>query len=86
MSKSLVAEEEGPDQTSRYRLLETMRAYARQHLAAAGEPGRLQHRHAEHYAVFAETAGPELLGRAQPQWQQRIRAEHDNLQAAVTWA
>ena len=62
-----------------------MRAYARQHLAA-GELGRLQHRHAEHYAVFAERAGPELLGRAQLQWQQRIRAERDNLQAAVTWA
>ena len=85
VGKSLVAEEEGPGQTSRYRLLETMRAYARQHLAA-GEQGRLQHRHAEHYAAFAEQAGPELLGRAQLQWQQRIRAEHDNLQAAVTWA
>ena len=34
VGKSLVAEEEGPDQTSRYRLLETMRAYARQQLAA----------------------------------------------------
>ena len=86
VGKSLVAQEEGPAQTSRYRLLETMRAYARQHLAAAGEPGRLQHRHAEHYAAFAETAGPELLGRAQLQWQQRILAERDNLQAAVTWA
>ena len=85
VGKSLVAEEEGPGQTSRYRLLETMRAYARQHLAA-GEQDRLQYRHAEHYAAFAETAGPELLGRAQLQWQQRIRAERDNLQAAVTWA
>jgi len=48
VGKSMVAEEEGPDQTSRYRLLETMRAYARQQLAA-GELGRLRHRHAEHY-------------------------------------
>ena len=85
VGKSLVAQEEGPGQTSRYRLLETMRAYARQHLAA-DEQERLQHRHAEHYAAFAEQAGPELLGRVQLQWQQRIRAEHDNLQAAVTWA
>jgi predicted ATPase/transcriptional regulator with XRE-family HTH domain len=85
VGKSLVAEEEGPGQTSRYRLLETMRAYARQHLAA-DEQDRLQHQHAGHYAAFAEQAGPELLGRAQLQWQQRIRAERDNLQAAVTWA
>jgi len=85
VGKSLVAEEEGPDQTSRYRLLETMRAYARQQLAA-GELDRLQRAHAEHYAAFAERAGLELLGPAQLDWQGRIRAERDNLQAAVTWA
>src|SRR5262249_54703437 len=78
--------EEGPGQTSRYRLLETMRAYARQQLAATGEPGRLARRHAEHYTAFAEKAGPELLGPRQLAWQQHIRAELDNLQAAVTWA
>ncbi len=86
VGKSMVVEEEGPDQTSRYRLLETMRAFARQHLAAARELDRLQRRHAEHYAAFAEQAGPELLGSRQLDWQQRIRAELDNLQAAVTWA
>jgi predicted ATPase/class 3 adenylate cyclase len=85
VGKSMVAEEEGPDQASRYRLLETMRAYARQQLAA-GELDRLQCRHAAHYAAFAERAGPELLGPAQLDWQQRIGAERDNLQAAVTWA
>jgi hypothetical protein len=85
VGKSLVVQEEGPGQTSRYRLLETMRAYARQHLAA-GEMGRLQHAHAGHYAAFAETAGPELLSPAQLDWQHRIRAERDNLHAAVTWA
>jgi len=85
VGKSLVVPEEGPDQASRYRLLETMRAYARQQLDA-GELGRLQHQHAEHYAAFAERAGPELLGPAQLDWQRRIRAERDNLQAAVTWA
>ena len=85
VGKSLVAEEEGPDQTSRYRLLETMRAYARQQLAA-GELDRLRHRHAGHYAAFAERAGLELAGPAQLEWQPRIRAERDNLQAAVTWA
>ena len=41
VGKSLVVPEEGPDQASRYRLLETMRAYARQQLTAA-ELGRLR--------------------------------------------
>jgi predicted ATPase/class 3 adenylate cyclase len=85
VGKSMVAEEEGPGQTSRYRLLETMRAYARQQLAA-GEPDRLRRRHAEYYAALAERAGLELAGPAQLEWQPRIRAERDNLQAAVTWA
>jgi hypothetical protein len=85
VGKSMAAEEDGSGQTSRYRLLETMRAYARQQLAA-GEQDRLRRAHAEHYAAFAEQAGPELAGPAQLDWQPRIRAERDNLQAAVTWA
>ena len=103
VGKSLVVQEEGPDQASRYRLLETMRAYARQQLAAgehdgigrahaghdaasADPPGQLRRAHAEHYTAFAEQAGPELAGPAQLDWQHRIRAELDNLQAAVSWA
>jgi predicted ATPase/class 3 adenylate cyclase len=86
VGKSLVVQEEGPDQTSRYRLLETMRAYARLQLAAVGELDRLRHRHAEHYTAFAERAGLEVAGPAQLEWQPRIRAERENLQAAVTWA
>jgi len=82
---SMITQEEGPDQASRYRLLETMRAYARQQLAA-GELGRLQRAHAGHYAAFAQTAGPGMLTPLQLDWQHRIRAELDNLQAAVTWA
>jgi predicted ATPase/class 3 adenylate cyclase len=85
VGQSLVVPEEGPEETSRYRLLETMRAYARQQLAA-GELGRLQRAHAGHYAAFAERATPELLGPQVLQWQRRIRAELDNLQAAVTWS
>jgi predicted ATPase/class 3 adenylate cyclase len=85
VGQSMVAEEEGPEQTSRYRLLETMRAYARQQLAD-DQQDLLQDRHAEHFAAFAERAGPELAGPAQLQWQHRIRAERDNLQAAVTWS
>ncbi len=85
VGQSLVVQEEGPDQASRYRLLETMRAYAQQQLAA-GELDLLRHRHAEHYAAFADRAGPELLGPAQLDWQRRIGAELDNLQAAVIWA
>lgn len=86
VAKSMVAEEEGPDQTSRYRLHETMRVYARQQLAGAGQLDVLLQRHAEHYSAFAERARPELLGSRQLDWDRLIRAELDNLHAAVTWA
>jgi predicted ATPase len=85
VSQSLLAEEEGPDQTTRYRLLETMRAYARQHLTGA-QLTRLHRAHARFYTAFAERAGGlDLWGPAQLDWQRRIRAERDNLHAAVTW-
>jgi predicted ATPase/class 3 adenylate cyclase len=86
VGKSMVAGEEGPDQMTRYHLLETMRAYARQRLTDTGQLDRLQSRHAQHYAAFAEAAGPELLGPRQLDWQGRIRVELDNLRAAVMWA
>jgi predicted ATPase len=85
VGQSLLAAEEDPDQASRYRLLETMRAYARQQLTAA-QLARLHRAHARFYAAFAERAGPEIAGPAQLDWQRRIRAERDNLHAAVTWA
>ena len=88
VGQCMLAEEEGPGQATRYRLLETMRAYARQHLPASqqAQVARLHRAHARFYAAFAERAGPELYGPAQLDWQQRIRFERDNLHAAVTWA
>ena len=62
VGQSLLAEEEGPGQDSRYRLLETMRAYARQHLTAA-QLARLHRAHARFYAAFAERGGPEISAR-----------------------
>ena len=85
VSQSLLAEEDGPDQASRYRLLETMRAYARQHLTAA-QLTRLHRAHARFYTAFAERAGPELFGPAQLDRRRWFRAERDNLHVAVTWA
>jgi predicted ATPase len=85
VGQCMLAEEEGPDQASRYRLLETMQAYARQHLTAA-QRGRLARAHARFYAAFAERAGPDVWGPAQLDGLRRIRAERDNLDAAVSWA
>ena len=50
--------EDGPDDTTRYAMLETLRQFARERLEEAGDADRWRRRHAEHYTAFAETAGP----------------------------
>jgi predicted ATPase/class 3 adenylate cyclase len=59
VEKSLVVvEEQHP--TRRYRLLETIRAYALERLAASGEAEDLQRRHAALFATLAEAPTPML--------------------------
>jgi predicted ATPase/class 3 adenylate cyclase len=84
--KSMLADEEGAGGRTRYAMLETLRAYARERLEAAGQADVWRRRHAEHYANFAEELGPDLRGPHQLEAQTAIRAELDNLRAAVTWA
>ena len=51
-----------------------------------GTPRITRRRHAEHYATFAEAAGPGLEGSDEAAWVGRFDAELDNLRAAVAWA
>jgi predicted ATPase/DNA-binding CsgD family transcriptional regulator len=70
---------------TRYRLLETIREYAREKLKAAGEAAALRRRHRDWYLALAERADPELVGRDQAVWMDRLEAERDNLRAALEW-
>ncbi len=56
VDKSLVAVEEHGG-TARYLLLDTVRHYAREQLARAGERGELEARHRDHYVELAEALG-----------------------------
>jgi predicted ATPase/DNA-binding CsgD family transcriptional regulator/transcriptional regulator with XRE-family HTH domain len=72
----------------RYRLLETMRDYARLHLEASGEAERVRARHA-HYAVdlvkrlgtVVSASGPDARAALQ-----QLSREWANLRAALQWA
>jgi predicted ATPase/DNA-binding SARP family transcriptional activator len=57
VDKSLVVAEE-QDGVARYRLLDTVRHYARERLAGAGEERRLKARHRAHYLRIAEQLEP----------------------------
>lgn len=66
----------------RYRLLETVRAYAEEKLAEAGDADGSRRRHASHFIELAETARPHLAGPEQGEWLARLDSERENLLAA----
>ena len=71
---------------TRYQQLETLRQYALEQLDTRAETDALRRRHAEYYAAFAQRIGPRLLGAEELTWRPRLKAELDNLRAAVGWA
>jgi predicted ATPase/DNA-binding SARP family transcriptional activator len=71
------------EQEVRYRLLETVRAYAADRLAEAGETEPTADAHARFFLGLAEQAEPELRTRHQLMWMDRLAAEHDNCSAAL---
>jgi non-specific serine/threonine protein kinase len=84
VDKSLVLAEETADGSTRYRLLETLRQYGQERLAA-GETAQVRHRHAAYYLALAERADRRFTGPDQLRWLDRIEREHDNLRAALSW-
>jgi non-specific serine/threonine protein kinase len=85
VDKSLVQAEERQG-TVRYRLLETIRQYAREKLEEAGEAERTQDRHLAYFLDLAEEGDPKLRGPEQRVWLDRLDVEHDNLRAALHWS
>jgi len=85
--RSLIMLEPGSDQARpRYRMLETVREFAAEHLDEAGEVELTHTRHRDHYLGLAETAEPNLMGADEDLWRARLRTEHDNLRAAMAWS
>ncbi|MFW6720092.1 BTAD domain-containing putative transcriptional regulator [Streptomyces sp. MAR4 CNY-716] len=68
---------------ARYHLLESVAAYGREQLCAAGEFGSVRRRHTAYYAALAADAEPQLRGPAQRQWLLRLDAESANMRAAL---
>lgn len=84
VDKNLVVCEPQGEQ-NRYRLLETVRQYARERLMESGESATLRGRHRDYFLRLAEAAAPKLNGPEQTAWLERLETEHDNLRAALAW-
>ncbi|MDR8408438.1 LuxR C-terminal-related transcriptional regulator [Nonomuraea sp. 3-1Str] len=82
VAKSILIREENGSRV-RYRLLEIIRQYGLERLAAQGEDAELQRRHRAYYRELAAQARAELFGPSQVSWFTRLRHEHANLHAAL---
>jgi predicted ATPase len=69
----------------RFWMLETIREFARERLAASDDPDAIGRRHAEWFLALAEEAEPFLKGAEQASWLQRLEDEHDNLRSSLDW-
>ena len=68
---------------ARYRLLDMMREFAREKLAAAGEVEVVSGRHRDYFLRLAQEAEPHLTASDEQEWLERLDVEHDNLRAAL---
>ena len=66
-------------------MLETVREYAWERLAAAGELSAARRAHAHYFLTLAERADTSLRGADQRPWIFQLEREHDNLRAALRW-
>ncbi|MBL8332254.1 MAG: protein kinase, partial [Rubrivivax sp.] len=82
VQKSLVGQ--GAD--GRYRMLETLRDYAREKLAEGDPRDATAARHAAHYFALAKEAGRGMRGAEQGRWTRRLETELDNLRTAAACA
>jgi predicted ATPase len=70
---------------SRTRMLETVREFVAERLAARPDAAEVERRHAGYYQVLAELADRPLRSPGESQWLERLQAEAGNLAAAVRW-
>ncbi|HRF60315.1 MAG TPA: tetratricopeptide repeat protein [Fimbriimonadaceae bacterium] len=82
VDKSLVLPEDAAGE-SRFRLLETVRAYALEQLIASDEALAAREAHAAYFVDLAERAAGGYRGPEQARWLDRIATDHENLVAAI---
>src|SRR5262249_15225765 len=75
-----------PNTELRYRMLETVREYAREKLHESHEEAAARRRHAEFYLGLAEGTREAFSSPGQEAALTRLETERENLRAALDWA
>jgi len=68
----------------RFLMLETIREYAAEKLAASGDADEVPRRHAAFFTKLAEEAYEKRFD-AEAEWSERLELDHDDLRAALDW-
>jgi len=71
---------------TRYRMLETIRQYAREKLLETGDSEIIRQQHLAYFVKLVKQAEPELYRSDQLRWLNRLDDELDNLRMALEWA
>lgn len=69
----------------RFAMLETIREFAAEQLEAAGEEAETRGRHARWHLALAERASPQVASAGRRPWLARLRADLNNIRAALHW-
>jgi predicted ATPase/DNA-binding XRE family transcriptional regulator len=84
--QSLLRVDDQGDDEPRFTMLETLREYGQEQLAAIGEAATMRRRHAAFFLTVAEQAEPHLRTPQRARWLVRLEAELSNLRSALQWA
>jgi predicted ATPase/class 3 adenylate cyclase len=85
VDKSLVVADPGGN-SPRFRMLETIREYARDQLREVGEEENLRRRHLDYYFIFALQSEETLKGTDPSGCLRQMDEERDNLYTALDWS
>ena len=83
VDKSLVVADVQDDAAVRYRLLESIRQYARERLEASGDTAAVRRRHADHYVGVAEAAAAPFVPPTSSSGPRRLARDTDNLRVCA---
>ncbi len=85
VDQSLLARDLDDPIEVRFRILQTIQAYALRRLRDEGREQEVRRRHAMAFLALAEATAPDLPGPRQRAIGQRLRLDHANLRSAVRW-
>ena len=83
VDKSIVLPQEHGGVRMRYRMLETVRQYGKEHLVSSGEQATIRGRHRDYFRGLTARANVEWFSPSQLDWYTRLQLERPNMQVAL---